>query len=295
MKNVVLFLALAWANAFHMATAMEPSIVLVTSEEPLVYRTNNGLVELKGRRANRAVLSVSQQGQALQESPDRERLVAAYATNFLDCGRDVIAPEPLKEWIRQELESTAKDARIRRLVTTPVNDSYVMVSAQGGERGLVLNRETGERLPGSPCGAAVKFVRVSSDKQRVAFVFEELKAVDFFGRKGHMLWDARRSGAHLVQLHQLRATRNPSTTSTIAEDPLDLMLTDEGNWWLLVAKHSIELWNPANWLYALAGHPTRHSDISFQTYTSAGVLLSSVRVASRVKLSAGRLVNEHLE
>lgn len=291
MKKIVAFLVLALINAFHVVTAMEPSIVLVTTEKALVYRTNDGQAELMTERPAKYAPDNTQQGQSLQELADRRRLEAAYVANFLDCGQDVIAKESLEEWIRRELASTADDGgRIRHLVAKPVNDSYIMVSGQEGERAVVLNRETGQRLPGSPCGVAVKFVRLSPGGKRIAFVAEELRKITFFGGNGSMFWDPHRSGKHFIQLQQLHATNNPVTTSTITEAPLDLMLPDEGNWWFLVARHSNGWWNPANWLEAVGGHGTRRSEISLLTYDSSGQLLSSRHVASGVVLVVGRLV-----
>jgi hypothetical protein len=290
MKWVVAFLVLAWGIALHAAAAMEPLIVLVTSDETRVYRVNDGKIELKERYVKGGDFSDSLQVQALDDLPDSKRLVAAYLTNFLDCGQRVTAATPLREWIQQE--SNATDGRwLRRLETIPVNDSYILISAQGGARAVVINRKTGQRLPGSPCGAAVKFARLSPLKQRVAFVFEGLKTVEFYGGKGRLSWSSRRTGTRFVQIHRLQATVSSVNVATIAEDPLDLMLPDEENWWLLVAKYSSEWWKPTNWLYAVGGHGTKRSDISLLTYSSSG-LLSSRDIASGVVLVEGRLIAE---
>jgi len=291
MKNVVVFLILALNSVFHMAAAIEPSVVLVTTEEALVYRVSADQVELKERLSDRDAPGNTQQDQALEELADRRRLAAAYVANFLDCGQDVIATESLKEWVQQETASTAKvDGWIRNLVAKRVNDSYIMVSSRGGKGAVVLDLETGHRLPGSPCGVAVKFVRISPGGHRIAIVAEELKKITFYGGKEHLSWGAPRSVGQFIQLHQLRATSNPITTLMITETPLDLLLPDEGNLWVLVAKYSFEWWNPANWLYALGGHVTRGAEVSLLTYASSGRLFGSRHVASGVELVAGRLV-----
>jgi hypothetical protein len=290
MKNVVVFIILALSSVFHMAAAIEPSVVLVTTDAALVYRMSDGQVELKERLTDRDALGKTQQGQALEELADSRRLATAYVANFLECGEDVIATAPLKEWIQQETASTKVDGWIRNLVAKRVNSSYIMVSDREGAGAVVLDLETGHRLPGSPCGVAVKFVRISPSGHRIAIVAEELKKITIYGGKQRLPWGAPRSVGHFVQLHQLRATSNPITTSMITETPLDLFLLDEGNLWLLVAKYSFEWWNPANWLYALGGHVTRGAEISLLTYAPSGQLLGGRHVASGVDLVAGRLV-----
>jgi hypothetical protein len=291
MKNVVVFLAFVYGSAFHVVAAAEPAIVLLTTEETQVYQTNNGQVELKERRVE-SPLPDDMQGRPLQELNDRWRLKAAHVANFLDCGQDVVASEPLKKWTQQRIDELGEDDRWSRLVVKPVNESYVMVSERDGARAVVLNRETGQRLPGSPCGAAVKFARVSPNGRRLAVITEKINKIEFFGKK-EVSWSASHSNAWFVQLHQLGAPDSLVTTSNIAQDPLDLMLPNEGNWWLLVAKQSNDWWNPTNWPLAIAGHGTRRSSISLQTYAPSGRLMSSRPVASGVELVEGRLVSPH--
>jgi hypothetical protein len=291
MKNVVIFLILALSSVFHMAAAIEPSVVLVTTEEALVYRVRDGQIELKDRLSDKDALGNTQQGQALEELADRKRLATAYVANFLECGQGVIATEPLKEWVRQETASTAKiDGWIRNLVARKVNDSYIIVSDRGGKGAVVLDLENGHRLPGSPCGVAVKIVRTSPGGDRIAIVAEELKKITFYAGKEHLSWGAARSVGHFIQVHRLRATSNPVITSMITETPLDLMLPDEGNLSVLVAKYSFEWWNPANWLYAIGGHVTRGAEISLLTYDSFGRLMRSRQVVAGIELVAGYLV-----
>ncbi|TQK10633.1 hypothetical protein [Herbaspirillum sp. SJZ107] len=291
MKNVLVFLILALSSVFHMAAAIEPSVVVVTTEEALVYRVSADQVELKERLPRKDAPGKTQQDQALEELADRRRLAAAYVANFLDCGQDVSTTASLKEWVQQETASTAKvDGRIRNLVAKRVSETYIMVSHRGGEGAVVLDLETGRRLPGSPCGAAVKFVRISPGGHRLAIAAEELKKITFYGGKENLSWGSPESSGHFIQLHQLRATSNPIRTSTITETPLDLLLPDEGNWWVLVAKYSFKWWNPANWLYAAGGHVTRGAELSMLTYASSAQLLGSRHVVSGVELGAGRLV-----
>lgn len=291
MKNVSVFLILGLSSVFHMASAIEPSVVLVTTEGELVYRVSADRVELKERLSDREAPGNTQPEQALEELPDRRRLATAYVANFLDCGQHVIAPESLNEWVQQETISAAKvDGWIRNLVAKRVNDSYTMVSSREGKEAVILDLETGHRLPGSPCGVAVKFIRISPGGDRIAIVADELKKITFYGGKQHLSWGAPRSVGRFIQLHQLSATSNPITASMITETPLDLLLPDEGNFGVLVAKYSFEWGNPANWLYALGGHVMRGADISLLTYASSGRLFSSRRVASGVELVAGRLV-----
>lgn len=292
MKGAVAVIVLACSIAFRAAAAAaaaaEPSIVLVTPDETRIYQTGNGQIALKERRANGADFDDTQNAQPLQYTPGSEHLVKAYIENLLDCGLNSSSSASLEEWIKQE--SAATDGRwLRRLVTRSVNDSYILISAQGGQRALVIDRNTGQRLPGSPCGAAVKFARISPDEQRVAFIAEGLKAIEFYGSKGHVSWSSRRSGTWFVQIHQLRAKANFVSTSKVENEPIDLMLPNEGVWWLLVATYSGEWWKPSEWIYSVGGHGTRLSNISLLTYSSSGEM-SSRHVVSGVELVSGHLI-----
>lgn len=290
MKNVMVFLVLACTSAFHMVAAADPAIVLTTTKDTQVYQANNGRVELTEWPVS-SPLPGNTRERPLQEFADHGRLKSAYMANYLDCGPEVVASEPLKKWTQQRIDELAKDDRWSpNMVVTPVNEFYVMVSGPDGARAVVLNHETGKRLPGSPCGVAVKFVRISADGRRLAFVVEAIKHIEFIG-KGILNWTASRSDTWFVQLHQLGAPDGPVTTAKITEDPLDLMLPDEGNWWLLVATRSNGWWDPTNWLLAIGGHGTRQSSISLQTYAPSGRLLNSRHVASGVELLVGRLVS----
>lgn len=291
MKNVVAFLILALSSVVRLAAATEPSVVVVTTKEALVYRVSADQVELKERLANRHAPGNAQQDQALEEFADHRRLAAAYVANFLDCGQSVSATESMQGWVQQETASTAKVGRwIHNLVAKRVGDSYIMVSNRSGKGAVVLDPETGRRLPDSPCGAAVKFVRISPSEHRIAIVAEELKKITFYGGKENLSWGAPQSIGHLIQLHQLRATSNPLTNLKITETPLDVLVPDEGNLWVLVARYSFKWRNPANWLYAVAGHVMRDAELSLLTYASSGRVLGSRHVASGVELVDGRLV-----
>ena len=251
MKRALATFVLACGVASH-AAAVEPSIVLVASNETRIYQANNGQIELKEWRANGADFGNAQNAKPLEDSRDSTHLVGAYLANLLDCDLGVSSAVSLNEWVQQE--SAATDGRwLRRLVTVPVNDSYIMISAQGGQRALILNRSTGQRLPGSPCGAAVKFARISPSEQRVAFVTEDVKAIEFYGRKGYVSWSSRRTGVQSIQIHQIRGIAKVLTISKILDEPLDLMLPDAGNWWLLVATNSSKWWKPAEWIYSVGG------------------------------------------
>lgn len=133
MKSVAVFLVLALISIFQMAAAIEPSVILVTTETALVYRMSDGQFQLKGRLSDRAARGNPWQGQPLGELTDHRRLVDAYVANFLDCGEDVVAKVALKQWIQQETESTAKiDRWIRNLMAKRLNDSHIVVSSREG-------------------------------------------------------------------------------------------------------------------------------------------------------------------
>ena len=286
----VVFILFAWILPLRLAAAAEPSVVLTTSDEILVYALEGDKAELRERRTSTNPLpDETPQARTLDELPDGERLMTAYLNSFLDCGRKNEAAL-MQRWVQQQTASPEQVAqRLAGLQALPLKQGHVLVWARGGNKAMLLQRRSGRRLAGTPCGAANRYFRVSPNRQRVALVSEDVKEIDFSVSGQNVSWEGEYADTMTVHLVDLAAPGKPVAIGG-DEEPFDILLPDEGEWRLLSAQHGTNWWNPMNWLAVIGGHADRRSNVYLKTYDAAGTPRMVQKIASHVGLVQARFV-----
>lgn len=283
--------AVADTGAGVAADLANPALVLTTSDDIRVYTLDGRSAQLKERRTSiHPGPDEALDTQPLEEMPDRSRLLAAYLDSLLDCGAGV-QQATMERWIRQQTASGDQTARrLGDLVLLPLKHGMVIVAKQAGNHAVVLRRKTGSRLAGSPCGAANRFYRVSPDRQRLALVSENVRAIDFTVSTDAITWDQKGSGAMAVQVYDLGVSDKPLLSAGGDEEPLDVYLPDQGNWRLLSARNGTNWFNPLNWVAVIGGHAERRSDVFLKTYDASGMVLAVDKIAAGIGVVQARFV-----
>lgn len=270
---------------FGVANATDRKVVLMTSKNTFVYSTDGTLAEVTEGRTSYPVRSTDLAGAApLRAAADREKLIAAYLNGFLECGNPTQTSTFSRQWGQQQAESPAHLERLFGYQILALKDDLVIVSGMDGKKAVVLNRKSGQRISGSPCGASSALVRISPGRRRVAIVSEDIARIDYSITRGKVSWNGKYSGTWSVHVYDLASPARAIASITGAEEPLDVDLADTGDWRVLMAKHGRAWWNPATWLLSAVGHAERISDLALATYTDSGALVNMQEVASGIAL-----------
>jgi len=213
---------------------------------------------------------------------------------FLDCGEKAVDEVRMQRWVAQEiLADQAGKGLLQRTVVLPIGGGAAVVSDDDGGHAMVFDAESGRRLAGSPCGAAVTSFRLSPSGQRIAIIANEIGAVSF-GEvgSGRLEWSLNKRDSMTVSMLDAAAVNEAPARIVTERQVLDVKIPDGGSWWVLSAKHHGEWLNPMNWLFAIAGHASRQSDLFVQSFAANGEEIKEWRVDSGLHMSSARFVSD---
>jgi hypothetical protein len=208
---------------------------------------------------------------------ERQTLAMSYPEAFYGCEGDPHRQARIQR-LTAELDSSPEAFRERflNLVALPLQGDFVVLADTLSA--VVMDRRTGARLPGSPCGDVTDAVRVSMNRQRVALVSHTFE----YGKYT--------AGPYMVRVYSYDAGQYRLTASLSTERrPLDLHLADDGAWAILDADGRPSL-NPVQWVFALAGHLVSVSTISLVSYSAEGTMIGRSEMARGVELGAARFL-----
>lgn len=275
-----------WATAGVTAKAAGPDVVLQIKREVLIYSVGGAGATLKEKRSGFVPRPLDLPGaKALRHLPDHERLAAAYWNSYLECDEASVDAQGRERWVRRlaDDEQTMQN-HLDKLMAAPLMQDLVVVFDRTGGRPVVLNRETGRKLPGSPCGAGSRFVRLSPDGKRLAIASSEFKKIDIQGGG----WSPSESGWNLVRVIDLSSSDRPAISVRTEDVPVDVHLPDTGGWLLLSRTDGFAWWNPIKWLPAVAGHPESRSSVFLRTFDASGALQGEQKIVSGVVVHNAR-------
>lgn len=273
------------------------AVVLAKPKETQVFATGDTPPRLSGRLSTIPFAPNRLAGLApLASFADSDRLYAAYMGHYLDCGDSGAQAAQRAQWVRQQTLPAQGGEPGLELVAALLERDLMLLAARDGGRAIVLNRATLQRVPGSPCGAAVSFARMAQDRLRIVLVSRDMQ-VEFTGQPKRLTWNARYTDGQAIHVIDVAPDRPAGATMrTIVlpagEDVLDVTTPAPGPWQVATAIHGGRWWKPSNWLSAMGGHAERRSTVFLKTYSAEGALVDTQELVADVELFSARFCDQ---
>lgn len=282
--KIFFVLASVVAGTACFANDADIKISIVQAGETLIYRVAHGNVELEAKKLGAEDVASFPSGDPLEKHPFKQVLTESYLEKYLQCASKDASNPLMKEWILQQSANASEWTK--KLFSTPLNEQYGIVSEARGRKGMIFSQETGRIVGNLPCGMSVKFIRVSPGRSRIAIVVERMRNVAFTQAGRLVSWGARPVGDNAVFMHEVGALNKAASMPNLAQDINDIKLPDDGEWFVLASKHTSPRKNPAELLYALAGHSDRRSEIFLRKCDSLGRTIIEQSIAFDIPMTS---------
>lgn len=283
------------------ALAQQSLIIMTADEKEFVYSFENSRVQLlhESKLQIREELIHSPLDQVwapqhLVEAPDREALAVAYIHALFECEDADTNLDLRNQWIRQLTEELQTDAeKYTDLTVRSISADLVIISGRDEQQPVVLNRKTGRRLQGSPCGIENIFFRISPDKQRLAVASEPLGTLDFKVLAGRLQYmNSKPTGMATVLVINLKEPKASIISIKDVNRPVDIRVSDFGGLQLISARDYVRWSDPENWLLAIAGHQKQLSDVFLKTFNSSGNRVGEHLILKGISFSYARFLRQ---
>lgn len=270
-----------------MDSVADVSFYVKGGDKKITYYSFDGEIILPTKEVddflNRNLLSQ----QPLESLRSWETVAKSYVKKYLDCGFK--KANKYQAWLKQTTdEITTSSSFVGNVKLSPIRDRIFILSYQDGKGSIIIDSKNHIKSYG-PCAAASRSYDISKSRDYVAILSEDIKAIDLIG-VSRLNWGAKYQGTMSIHLYKVTEDVSHETTITTNDNILDMVVSDDGSFYILIAKNYTNWFNPMNWLLGISGHAEKKSDLSIRLYDKSGNLKANQSILKGSVISNAQFV-----
>jgi WD40 repeat protein len=224
----------------------------------------------------------------IDEMDMSDDFVESFFTSYIDCtseGNDKLS----YVWRKQSTDRyNLSGYKLSDLYITQKSKKFAVISNVYGGEAILLYGKALESIV-TKCPMANISYDVSKNEKYFVLASQQVKSVDWMNAN-HLIYNLSFDDSFNVKTYDLQ-TSEVVTSSDIKEDALlDVLVTDSGDYYVLLEERKTNWFNPYNFLVKLAGHSEHMSNVILKKYNNKGELLISQILIKDIRLPVATLL-----